>query len=296
VELKTDMRGWILSQAEEACDLLDSAHLQEARLRFDYLCDSAQSLVQSAAFNLVPELIILLLEQAEKHLPFILAVLRHFQTMALKLHGAEHSLSLILSFILGLLKTDPKGSSQALHTAMSVIVDGVSSFLGPLHMQSVALRVDFPGCTKKPRSSLRSLLDNSDRENGISSPTSIECLRAMAYNIFVENSDIEDAFVIAAKILERTRQAPNAHSRELGLLTALSIQIDATLRSRQYEQAKQVIHQLLVIVSKLDALDSLHTAALLSRLEDRLMQLGRQDEAQFARSHQLTLVQSNVGS
>ncbi|OQV02512.1 Clr5 domain-containing protein [Cladophialophora immunda] len=149
--------------------------------------------------------------------------------------------------------------------------------------RAAELKTDMRG-SERPGSGLRRLLDDSDRENGISSPTSMEYLRAMAFNIFVENSDIEGAFVLAEKILERTRQAPNAHSRDLGLLTALSIQIDAALRSRQDERARHAIHQVLTTVSKLDALDSLHNAALLSRLEDCLMRLGRRDEAQFSGS------------
>lgn len=292
-KLKIDTRGWISSQVEDACDLLDAGHFHEAGLRLIYLCDSAQALVRHEAFSLIPESIILTLEHVQRHPMAIRKVLQHFRDMSFVYHGAGHPLTCILTPIANFPGSDHGGSCQILHSAMSAIINSVSNCLGPLHMQSVALQIDYLECGEVSASYLRDILNTSDREIGISSHTSIECLRAMAYNMIAKHEHFEDALSIGNEIFERAGKACDPRIRDLGLQTALSVHIDTSMRDRRYDQAELGIQQSLINVNAFDTPDSLHNIALLSRLEHCLGQLGRHYEASVTKSRRLMLLPAN---
>lgn len=289
-DMETDARGWISGQVEDACDLLDTGLFQEAGLRLIYVCDSAKDHVRYEAFNLIPELIILVLEQLKGHPRIVRQVLQHFRDMASVYHGFGHPLWRVLDFMTRSLVIDQHASFQVLNSAMSVIVDSVASCLGPLHTQSVTLRIDSLECGKDPLSSLKVLLKASDAENGITSITSMECLRAIAFNMFAEQEDIGGALSLSAEVSQRARLALDSEVNELGFLIALSIQVDAFLRYGQTDQAESSIQKLLSTSNEIGSFDSLHKLALLSRLQECLQSLGRQSEAFWIRSHRTVLL------
>lgn len=277
--LKIDVRGWISNQVEDGCHLFDLNEPDDAGLRLVSFCDSAKTFVRFEAFNLIPELIISALEQYKRHPAVIRKILNQFREMSLIIHERDHALTRILTYLVEILDVSRDASTHMLRTAMSMMADCVSRTLGRLHMQSVALIIDGLECGCGQLANLESLLRDSDSQNGVSSDTSIECLRAMAYITFSEHGNIQATFSLVREILNRIEINASPQQIELGLITALSIQIDFSMRTRQYHQAVHAINILRKKVDTIDASDSVYVPNLLFQLEECQRHLGQQSEA-----------------